>query len=484
MVKRFLRSACIIVLNRNFVKRSYDVSTGLTMNKEAISKTAITGAITGTVASTIASVLLLFFLINAGHVLYAHDHDKGSGDRVLGDWDRGVRLVLGNESHDKVATKEHGVADRTAADTASAHKNEIPKHKGEREIAAGKELAMKSHHAQGPQAVIKKELEEVGIEEKVGNVVSGDVVFTNRLGEKIALETLLAENKPILLSFFYATCPSLCQYVLNAKTETLAKLGLKLGQDYYAVSVSFDKRDTPKLMEASYQNYMTIYNGMTNQYKKSSVSLSNAWLSDTWNASVSYVEGADSGDRVTASGNNNRNNVGSAANNNNNDDEFSTTGGTQVTEGAINGLEKREYASFSAYMQDEKWLFLRGNELAIQKLTRQLGFLFKRVTGGTEDFAHTAAMYVITPNGKISRYFYGLLYPPFDVKMAVLEAKQEKERTTFDRILLYCYRYDADEKGYVLYARNIMKAGGVAIIVFIAALIGMLFRMEKKNQTV
>ncbi len=301
-----------------------------------------------------------------------------------------------------------------AAPAAGQHA-ENNAHKTDHEIQSATE------HAAGPQQVVTKELEEVGIKERVGKTVIGDMLFTNRHGEEVVFTKLFADEKPILLTFFYATCPSLCQFVLNAKADMLAKLGgLKLGKDFHAVSVSFDESDTPELMLASYKRYTT---------------------------------------RV----------------------QHSAT--TDEQHGTATKTEQSRVTAAMGAIADGGWTFLRGEETAIQRLTSQLGFLYKRLErGGDEEFAHTAAMYILTPKGKISRYFYGLFYPPFDVKLALIEAKNEKERSTLDRVLLYCYRYDVDAKGYVLAAQNVMKAGGLAIIVFLAGLIGVMVKFERTRK--
>ncbi len=89
---------------------------------------------------------------------------------------------------------------------------------------------------------------------------------------------------------------------------------------------------------------------------------------------------------------------------------------------------------------------------------------------------------VLTPEGKISRYLYGIEFKANDVKMSLLEAAAGKLGSTLDRILLYCYHYDPDKKGYVVLAGNIMKLGGAATVILLALFLGTMWAREKFNK--
>ena len=128
------------------------------------------------------------------------------------------------------------------------------------------------------------------------------------------------------------------------------------------------------------------------------------------------------------------------------------------------------------------WSFLVGNEKTINNITSQIGFQFKWIEANQE-YAHAAAIYIITPERKISRYLYGMQFNAFDIKLALIEAKKEAIRTTFEKVLLYCYRYDSNSRGYVLYARNIMKASGIFTIIFLSCMLLYFFKKEKNRFT-
>ncbi len=122
-----------------------------------------------------------------------------------------------------------------------------------------------------------------------------------------------------------------------------------------------------------------------------------------------------------------------------------------------------------------RWPFLLGDEKAIGALTDAVGFRYRKV--GNE-FAHPDVVVVLTPEGKISRYLYGIEQSPTDLKMALLEATGGNigESTAMNQVLLFCFQYDPVGKKYALYARNIMKAGGVLTIALLGGLLLVLWR--------
>lgn len=116
-----------------------------------------------------------------------------------------------------------------------------------------------------------------------------------------------------------------------------------------------------------------------------------------------------------------------------------------------------------------RWPFLYGGREEIGKLTSAAGFRYRKV--GNE-FAHPDVALVLTPDGKISRYLYGVHQDPRDLRMALIEAAGGRigESTMLNRALLFCFHYDPVERKYALYARNLMKAGGIFTLVFLGGL--------------
>ncbi len=135
---------------------------------------------------------------------------------------------------------------------------------------------------------------------------------------------------------------------------------------------------------------------------------------------------------------------------------------------------KRNYlGSIGRPFPENSWRFLTGDSLNIARFTGAVGFEFKR-TG--EDFLHPASLVVLTGEGKIARYLYGITYLPFDLKMALTEASAGRTGPTIARVLLYCFSYDSEGKKYVA---NITRIAGAAIL--LAALVLISFLLVKSR---
>lgn len=131
------------------------------------------------------------------------------------------------------------------------------------------------------------------------------------------------------------------------------------------------------------------------------------------------------------------------------------------------------------------WHFLVTESENAKTLADAIGFEYYYVED-RDEYAHAAAAYLISPEGVISRYLYGIQYTGINLKLGLLEASEGKIGSTMDKILLYCFRYDPDAKGYVLFAQNAMKVGGVATVFLIALLVGSLYlkeRLKAKGET-
>ena len=123
---------------------------------------------------------------------------------------------------------------------------------------------------------------------------------------------------------------------------------------------------------------------------------------------------------------------------------------------------------------DDRWPFLHGSAESVRRLTEAVGFRFRKV--GTE-YAHATVAIVLTPDGVVSRYLYGVEIPPMDLKLALIEAAGGKigASSAANTILMYCFQYDPVGRKYALVARNIMKAAGAATLVFLAAFLAYLW---------
>lgn len=109
------------------------------------------------------------------------------------------------------------------------------------------------------------------------------------------------------------------------------------------------------------------------------------------------------------------------------------------------------------------WHFLTGDEAAIQQLTQAIGFRY-RYDAERKEYAHPSGIMVLTPAGRISRYFYGIEYAPRDVRLGLIEAADGKIGSSVDQLLLLCYHYDPETGKYgVMITRALRLAGAVTV---------------------
>lgn len=131
----------------------------------------------------------------------------------------------------------------------------------------------------------------------------------------------------------------------------------------------------------------------------------------------------------------------------------------------------------------EGWYFLTGKKSEIDKLVQTVGFEVNEIEG-TGEFAHAAAIMLLSPEGVITRYLYGIQYDEFNVRSALFEAADGKIGNTLTKVLMFCYQFDPNSNSYVLEAINIMKIGGLATLIFLGIFLGLLWLREKgKKQT-
>lgn len=139
-------------------------------------------------------------------------------------------------------------------------------------------------------------------------------------------------------------------------------------------------------------------------------------------------------------------------------------------------------STYVAYLPEEKragaasgWHFLTGDETNIKRLTDAIGFRY-HFDEATNQFAHASAIYVATPQGKLARYFYGIEYPPRDLRLGLIEASENKIGSPVDQLLLYCFHYDPATGKYGAVVMNMIRLGGIATVVAMLTLLLLLRR--------
>ena len=113
------------------------------------------------------------------------------------------------------------------------------------------------------------------------------------------------------------------------------------------------------------------------------------------------------------------------------------------------------------------WHFLTGGEAAIARLTEAAGFSYTYLPE-SDEYAHTSGIVIVTPEGKISQYFFGVEYPPKDVRLALVEASSGAIGSVVDQLLLYCFRFDPQQGKYTAATMRILRlVGGVFVVALI-----------------
>ena len=132
----------------------------------------------------------------------------------------------------------------------------------------------------------------------------------------------------------------------------------------------------------------------------------------------------------------------------------------------------------------EGWHFLTGNKQAIEQLTNAVGFKYEKLEQKGQ-FAHSAAVMFLSPQGTITRYLYGIKYDEFDIRNGLYEAADGNIGSTVDKVILYCYVYDADANSYVPVAWRIMQIGGFLTVIVLGIFLGfMWFGNKFKNKNI
>ncbi len=123
------------------------------------------------------------------------------------------------------------------------------------------------------------------------------------------------------------------------------------------------------------------------------------------------------------------------------------------------------------------WHFLTADGATIERLTKAAGFRFK-YDERLEQFAHASAIMVVTPDGRLARYFYGIEYAPRDLRLGLVEASAGKIGTPVDQILLYCFHYDPSRGKYGWVVVRMIRLAGLATLAILGVAI---WRMSRRR---
>ena len=130
--------------------------------------------------------------------------------------------------------------------------------------------------------------------------------------------------------------------------------------------------------------------------------------------------------------------------------------------------------------QEGEWHFLTGGQQSVDEVAQAVGFNYAW-DERSKQFAHGSAIMVATPEGKLSHYFYGIEYPPKDLRLALVEASSNRIGNPVDQLLLYCYHYDPTTGKYGPVIMNIMRVAGVLTVFAVVALLLLLRRRQRRR---
>ena len=124
------------------------------------------------------------------------------------------------------------------------------------------------------------------------------------------------------------------------------------------------------------------------------------------------------------------------------------------------------------------WHFLTGEPEAIQQLADAVGFRYT-YDAANDQFAHASGLMLLTPQGVLSRYFYGVEYAPRDLRLGLVEAADNRIGSPIDQLLLYCYHYDPQTGKYTVLIMNVIRLAGLTTAGTLGVFVGVLLYRER-----
>ncbi len=134
----------------------------------------------------------------------------------------------------------------------------------------------------------------------------------------------------------------------------------------------------------------------------------------------------------------------------------------------------KRYGRSSAY---DGWHFLTGDQASIDALTEAVGFHYA-FDPKLNQFAHASGIMIVTPEGKLAQYYYGIEYSPRDLRLGLIEASKNRIGTLVDQVLLYCYHYDPSTGRYGAIALRMVRIGGAATVLLLGGFIVVMLRRD------
>jgi protein SCO1/2 len=236
-------------------------------------------------------------------------------------------------------------------------------------------------------------LQQVGIDQNLGEQLPLDARFKDESGKDVVLGDFFQSKRPVLLAIVYYDCPMLCTQVLNGMTSAIGVMKFTAGKEFDVVAVSIDPRETPEIAAAKKKTYIQRY--------------------------------------------------------------------------------RREGA-------EQAFHFLTGQQPAITAVTKAAGFRYVW-DEKTQQYAHQSALILVTPDGKVAQYYYGIEYSPKDMRLGMIEASKEHIGNLADQVVLFCYHYDPTTGKYGAMLMNVVRAGGALTVMLLVGFVFVSIRKENHS---
>ena len=148
---------------------------------------------------------------------------------------------------------------------------------------------------------------------------------------------------------------------------------------------------------------------------------------------------------------------------------------------AMASAKKQTYlAKYSRPAGANGWHFLTGEQPAIDALASSVGFRYV-FDKSSQQYVHASALMVLTPDGRVSKYFYGIDYPPKDLRLGLIEASGGKIGTPVDQVLLYCFHYDPHSGKYSMVVMNVLRLAGLLTVALIGGFIVTMWSVDRRK---
>lgn len=153
------------------------------------------------------------------------------------------------------------------------------------------------------------------------------------------------------------------------------------------------------------------------------------------------------------------------------------------TDESARRFRARYLAQYNRPGAEPGWTFLHGSDANVHALAKSVGFSYN-YNEARGEYVHPAALTLLSPEGKVARYLYGLEYPDKTIRLGLVEASEGRVGSSLDRLVLYCFHYDSTEGRYAPIAARIMQLGGAVALLIFAGFLTVLIRRDRKRTLV